>query len=433
MEAQTIVLQGERREVTPLLIDELLAQRVRNTPGPALLGYSGSVVFHTGRVSWTLDVTEDKVSFRRGATRSPTAQLWLDMTTLANVISGRRSGAEAFHEGSLVVRGRVALTLLLDGAFLAPEERPPNTPIPGQVMAQGVTTTYLQAGPVAAPPVLLLHGVGATNATMLPLMLDLAGDYRVLAPDLPGHGGSSAPPWTYSSADFAHWVRAFLNRIGVDRAVIVGNSLGGRIAMETGLRHPEVVDKLVMLTPSTAFRRLTEAQSVVRLIPPIIGLLPAPLHDIIVRYVLRSLFADHESLPASSLQAAADEFIGVMESRRHRVAFLAALRQIYLEEAFGMRGFWGRLPNLAAPSLFVWGDHDWLVPASYSEHIQQCLPNAESVVLRNCGHVPQFEHPAETARMVRQFLATGSVQTSGEAVRGFPAVRETPRLVSASA
>lgn len=420
MNAQTIDRNGESREVTPELIDELLAQRLRNTPGPALFGYTGSVVFHTGQVDWTIQITTERITVRRGRARSATTRLWTDMTTMASIVAGEQSGAEAFHSGALVIRGRIAFALLIDGAFLPPGERPANMPIPGQVMAQGVTTTYLAAGPVDAPPVLLLHGVGATNASMLPLLLDLAGDYRVIAPDLPGHGGSSAPPWSYSAADFSHWTRAFLARMGQERAVIIGNSLGGRIAIETALRHPDYVSELVLLNPSTAFRRLTEARALVRLIPPKIGMLPAPLHGAMVRYMLQTLFADPDRLPVASMQAAVDEFIGVMRSGRNRVAFLSALRQIYLEEAFGMAGFWDRLPRLTAPSLFVWGDHDYLVPASFASHVEKCLPDATSVVMRSCGHAPQFEHPAETAALVRRFLSGRALIDTRDVHPGFP-------------
>jgi pimeloyl-ACP methyl ester carboxylesterase len=80
------------------------------------------------------------------------------------------------------------------------------------------------------------------------------------------------------------------------------------------------------------------------------------------------------------------------------------MRQIYLEEAFGARGFWERLPGLRPPALFVWGDRDRLVPHAFARHVVRALPNCESVVLRDCGHVPQFELPRETHRLVRSFL-----------------------------
>ena len=104
----------------------------------------------------------------------------------------------------------------------------------------GVRTAYLEAGPADAPPVLLLHGLGATNASMLPVLADLADDHRVLAPDLPGFGASAAPQAPYNAPWFAAWVEAFQRQTGSRGAVLVGNSLGGRVALECGLAHPRV-------------------------------------------------------------------------------------------------------------------------------------------------------------------------------------------------
>jgi pimeloyl-ACP methyl ester carboxylesterase len=80
------------------------------------------------------------------------------------------------------------------------------------------------------------------------------------------------------------------------------------------------------------------------------------------------------------------------------------MREIYLEPAYGAEGFWERLPLLDPPAMFVWGDRDWLVPASFEHHVTRALPQAESVVLAECGHVPQFEHPNDTADLIRGFL-----------------------------
>jgi pimeloyl-ACP methyl ester carboxylesterase len=81
------------------------------------------------------------------------------------------------------------------------------------------------------------------------------------------------------------------------------------------------------------------------------------------------------------------------------------LRQIYLDESDGPRGCWQRLPTLKAPSLFVWGDRDWLVPAAFGTHVKRHLASARSVVLRDCGHVPQYELPEQTNRMINVFLS----------------------------
>ena len=130
--------------------------------------------------------------------------------------------------------------------------------------------------------------------------------------------------------------------------------------------------------------------------------MPVP-HCVVVR-AIRSFFAQPDRLPGPWYDSAADEHLRVMRSYRHRRAFYATMRQIYLEPAYGEDGFWERLPRLAAPTLFVWGDRDWLVPSSFERHVVEAVPRAESVVLPDCGHVPQFEHPETTATLVREFL-----------------------------
>jgi pimeloyl-ACP methyl ester carboxylesterase len=118
------------------------------------------------------------------------------------------------------------------------------------------------------------------------------------------------------------------------------------------------------------------------------------------------MFSQPDRLPGPWYDAAADEGIRVARSRAHRVAFMATARQIFLEEAHGRQGFWDRLPGLAPPALFLWGDNDRLVPASFARHVANALPDAPSIVLEDSGHVPQFEHPEQTMQLVRAFLAT---------------------------
>jgi pimeloyl-ACP methyl ester carboxylesterase len=272
------------------------------------------------------------------------------------------------------------------------------------VSVLGVRSSYLEAGPKDAPTVLLLHGLGATNASMLPLVPDLARDHRVIAPDFPGFGASAAPRWRYSPADLATWVRAFQETVDTGPVSIVGNSMGGRVAIEAGLSAPDLVDRLVLLCPSPAFRRFRQFGPLVRMLPPEVLVTPLPMVHRLTAIGVRTLFADSSRLPGPWYDSAADEAIRVLRDYRHRRAFFCAAKQIYLEPAYGESGFWDRLPTLAPPALFVWGEQDWLVPSAFEEHVMRALPQAESVVLSDCGHVPQFEHPEVTVDLVRTFL-----------------------------
>lgn len=386
-------------------IDALLSARVRQGVGAALADVHGEVVFEVQPAGvWTLRLDSGRVYLRRGATRSPTTVVRVDPRTFADILQARCSGVEAFLSGSLTVRGDLSLSLAIDGAFDV-GERPPEFPAAHYTSVLGARTFYLEAGRADAPPVLLLHGLGATNASMLPLLPALARRYRVIAPDTPGFGASDAPHWSYAMGEMATWLCEFQRAVRAPTATMIGNSLGGRLAIEAALSNPATVDRLVLLCPSPAFRRLRQLVPVVKLVSPNLSRLPMVLPQTVAARTLRFMFAQPDRLPHDWRAAAVDEFCRVMRDGDHRRAFFASLRHIYLEEAYGEHGFWDRLTRLDAPALFIWGQQDPLVPASFERHVVNAVPQATSVVLPNCGHVPQFEMPERTNALVAEFLA----------------------------
>lgn len=385
-------------------LDALFSARLRQGVGAALADETGAVVFASPPAgTWTVHLHEGRVRLSRGAVPKPRATITTDPAVLAAVLDGRLSGVEAFLDHGLTVRGDLALALQMDGAFDV-GRRPVSHPVARVRTVLGVRSAYLEAGPRDAPPVILLHGLGATNASMLPLLADLARDHRVIAPDFPGFGASGAPRWRYRATDLAHWLAAFQRTVGAAPAALVGNSLGGRVAIEAGLTAPDSVRRMVLLCPSPAFRRLRQFTPLVRLLPPDAVVPPLPMPHRAVVGGIRTMFSHPDRLAPAWYDAAADEHLRVMGDYRHRRAFFACLKQIYLEEAFGDNGFWDRLPALRTPALFVWGDRDRLVPASFERHVVAAVPHATSVCLSDSGHVPQFEHPEETVRLTRAFL-----------------------------
>jgi len=128
-----------------------------------------------------------------------------------------------------------------------------------------------------------------------------------------------------------------------------------------------------------------------------------------VAQIARSLFARPERLPDGWYDAFADEFLRVFRSPRGRVAFFSAARQVYLEPARGELGFWDRLPAMRVPAMFVWGEKDWLVPARFEHHVSKALPAARSIVIEDCGHVPQYEFPELTNSLIREFIEARSL------------------------
>src|SRR4051794_29297971 len=207
--AEPLPLGSARRLAAIPNLDALFSARVRQGVGAALADVHGRVVFSSPPVgSWTVHLDDGRVRLTRGAVAGPDATVTADPSTLAAVLEGRISGVEAFLSHGLVVRGDLALALQMDGAFDV-GIRPVTHPVAKVRTVLGVRSAYLEAGPRDAPPVVLLHGLGATNASMLPLLADLSRDHRVIAPDFPGFGASGAPHWRYRAADLARWLDAF--------------------------------------------------------------------------------------------------------------------------------------------------------------------------------------------------------------------------------
>ncbi|MDQ4126227.1 MAG: alpha/beta fold hydrolase [Actinomycetota bacterium] len=350
---------------------------------------------------WTFHADHADLMLSHGVDDTADARIMTDARTMVEILRGERSGIEAFINGDLRVRGDLALTLRLSGTLPGPSA-PVRFPRGREAAAAG-GTFYLEAG--EGPAVLLLHGLGATNASMLTTLWDLARDHRVIAPDLPGFGDSAKPLRSYDAPFYGAWVLELMEELGIERAHAVGNSLGGRVAIEAALQAPDRIDRLALLTPSPAFIRRREFVRLVKLLRPEMALVPLPVSHRRVVGSIKALFARPHRLPDQWYEAAADEFLRVFSSPRGRIAFFSAARQIYLEEPYGDRGFWDRLRSLSRPSLFVWGARDWLVPPRFARHVERAVPDASSVVLADCGHVPQFELPDRTHGIVREFLA----------------------------
>ena len=382
----------------------ILTPDIANVPGLRSSDSPRVALRMDGSDSWSVEIEQGRVGFFGPASHT---RILGRPEVLEAVIKGTASGVEAFLQGKIKVRGNIAMALQIEGLF-AGRRRSRRFPRPAVVRAHGVDTFFLEAG-TGKSTVVLLHGLGATNASMLPTLWDLARDHRVLAPDLPGFGESSKPVRTYDFPYFAAWLRQYLDRMRVRKAILVGNSLGGRVALEAGLTMPDRIERMVLLCPSPAFLRGRIAVPLVKALRPEMALVPMLLRHAQVAQVARSLFARPERLPDGWYEAFADEFLRVFRSPRGRVAFFSAARQVYLEPAHGELGFWNRLPTMKVPAMFVWGEKDWLVPSRFEHHVTSALPAARSIVIDDCGHVPQYEFPELTNGLIRDFIGARSL------------------------
>ena len=348
-------------------------------------------------------------SFRPARERRPDARLRADAATWDRIAADLRGGMEAYRAGRLVVRDNLHLGV----AFLAATSGATG---PGRLEFQRIQTASGDLSILAAgvgAPVLLLHGLGATKGSFLPTVAALAGSFRTIAVDLPGFGDSFKPlDAPYHPPFFARSVIALMDALGLERAHVIGNSMGGRIALELGLRYPGRIGRLVLLAPSLAWRRERPWAPFVRLLSPHLGLI-----QLTPRWAVEAVV--HRIIPEARegwVRAGVDEFLRAYLTPRGRVAFYAAARQIYLEEPHGSKGFWERLARLEPAALFIWGRHDGLVPIGFAAHVRRTLPSARHLEL-DCGHVPQIERPAETHAAIADFLSR-AMETDEHVVMG---------------
>ncbi|MGH2747474.1 MAG: alpha/beta fold hydrolase [Actinomycetota bacterium] len=331
------------------------------------------------------------------------AEIVTDPKTWGAIDAGRLSGIEAFAARRLFVRGSIERALEFEPLFERPHRGGLRYSIE-QFDAGGVAISGLTAGDEGAEPLILLHGLGATKASWLTAIPHLSRRHRVIAIDLPGFGASSKPVATYDARFFADRVVGLLNALDYRRALVAGNSMGGKIAMEMAMSHPGRVSAIACLCPATAFS-YQPALWLARLIRPEVGLFFGRLPRRQMRRDLRRLFADPDRIDDSWYEAAIDDFLRTWKSPRARLAFSSALRHLYLEQPDGENGFWRRLAKMGCPALYIYGEGDVLITPRFGRKVSKVLPGARVVVWPDCGHAPQLELPERTAAEMIGFFA----------------------------
>jgi pimeloyl-ACP methyl ester carboxylesterase len=368
-------------------------------------GFDATYQLRLGDVgrTWEVRATHDRCVIRTSPTREPDVVIGTDAATWLALREGRLSGLDAFAWRRLYARGDLDLALGFEGLFRLPGGRPPLLRV-HEVEVQGARLSTISAGG-GDEQVVCLHGLGGNKTSFFDTVAALTPEHRVHALDLPGFGSSSKSALAgYDAAFFARAVVRFMDAMDIDRAHLVGNSMGGRVALELALTEPDRVTSLSLLAPALAFRRRRELVPLVRLLRPELAAIPHALRAQQVRRRFWSLFARPERLDPAVADVACDEFLRTYRSRAARIAFYAALRNIYLDPPYGERGLWTRLEGLRPPALFVWGDSDRLVPAAFSGPVAEALPEATQVILRQCGHVPQVELSERTNGLIAEHI-----------------------------
>jgi pimeloyl-ACP methyl ester carboxylesterase len=343
--------------------------------------------------SWDAVVEGDRIALEEPQGGRPDAALSADLSTWRGIERDIAGGMDAYRAGRLDIRRNLHLGVGLIAATSGNRE-------PGRLRFRRVRThlgniSVVEAG--VGEPVVMLHGLGGTKVSFLPTIAALAPSYRTIALDLPGFGDSVKPVGArYDAPYFARSVLALLDAMDIERCHVVGHSMGGRVALEIGFTRPYRVGGMVLMTSALAWRRGREWASYLRFIRPELGFLQIAPRRAVEAFVHRIVPGGDTGWAAAGVE----EFLRAYHTPRGRVAFYAAARSIYLDEP---DDFWERLAALAPDCLFIWGRRDRVVPIGFARHVRSALPSARHAEI-DCGHIPQFERPAETHMAMKRFL-----------------------------
>jgi pimeloyl-ACP methyl ester carboxylesterase len=265
------------------------------------------------------------------------------------------------------------------------------------VDAGGIRTHFHDVGPRDGAPVLMLHGSGPGVSAWANWRLNmdaLAGaGYRVLAPDLVGFGATEAPGDVYYSlGTWCEHVFAFMDAVGADSAAVVGNSLGGRIALDLATHKPERITKMVLMGAPGVGMTLTEGLKQLR------AYQPSPRN---MRRLLVDCFAVDPSIITDDLVRTRYEASmrpGVFETYQQMFSDRHAGSDLGITEE--------RVRAIATRTLLVHGREDKVVPVEVSWNMVRLLPHADLTVFSRCGHWTQIERADDFNAVVAAFLAS---------------------------
>ena len=230
-------------------------------------------------------------------------------------------------------------------------------------------------------PLLFLHGASGAPA-VLPFMEKLAERFEVLVPEHPGYGLSDEPEWLENIHDVAYFYLDFLKSLQLDNVTLVGNSMGGWMAMEMAVRDTSRIGSLVLVAPA-GIRAPGVEPADIFLLPP--------------EEVVRRLFFDPKLAAARLAEPMTPEALDLSLKNRHTTARLAWEPRLYD-------------PNLAkwlhridVPVKIIWGKEDRILPAAFADHYRKLFPKADIEIVPDCGHLPHVERAERFCDSVVRF------------------------------
>ncbi len=282
----------------------------------------------------------------------------------------------------------VALSLLsLTSAALAQAV----APISKEVEIYGQKIHYQEAG--SGPNVILLHGLGGDTTNWVLTIPVLASKYHVYVPDQIGFGRSDKPIMNYRPATLVEFLNLFCKKLGIEKATIVGNSLGGWAAALFAITHPEKVEKLVLVTAAGYSPKRWGGTEMTRDL--LLTLNPSTTADF--RRTLNQVFYNKALIT--------DQFVEQSFTNKLKKGDGYTINSFIDSILRGEDLLDDKVKTIKAPTLVIWGREDGLTPLALGEAFAQDIPGAQKVIIDQCGHVPQIEKALEFNAALIKFLA----------------------------
>jgi pimeloyl-ACP methyl ester carboxylesterase len=281
------------------------------------------------------------------------------------------------------------------------QTHPSVTPPPDRyISVNEIDTRYWQMGD-SGSTIILLHGGNGSIEFWLYNIAALARHHRVYAFDMVGSGKSNCPDGSYALAEQAEFLHGFMTGLDIDTATLIGNSMGGGVALEFTRLYPDRVDRLVLVDSMGLGReislgiRLITLPIIVNLLRPGRWMIPA---------MLKSNFYYGNQLPPEWLEL------------RYPIFAIPGRNRVILrlgQSNFNLAGvrpevyqpILHSLAQITQKTLIIWGEFDRIIPVKHSYIAAAGLPNNQLHIFPNCGHHPYLEYPAKFDRLVLEFLA----------------------------
>lgn len=239
--------------------------------------------------------------------------------------------------------------------------------------------------------IIMIHGFGGNKDNWLRFSKEMTDDYRILAPDLPGHGDSvSDHSNSYTIENQAKWLNEFMEKLKISKAHIVGNSMGGAISLKLTHLYPEKVSTLTLLDSAGLLKNESEY----------VGLLKKGINPLVVgsteefKELMSFVMEKKPYIPGMIYEVLAEK----------KIARKAIDKKVFQDMITDINKMEGLLSEIKSPTLIIWGQNDRVIHVDNAEAFHKKIDGSQKIIFENVGHLPMIEAPEKTGEHFARFL-----------------------------